>query len=232
MRERERLEPDEATLERRSPPRRHGSRLRACRSTSTRAWSARSISRSSFAPSGQAVTCPSACPKVLKQLSAFAVLGATSKPSFPRPRAAGAAVAAAAAAAATASRRGGQHRAAAAGRLPRDVAERRSTLGSSGLALSPGPPGTGRPVAAMSAPREAQLTRSRGDGLVHSVRAPRRPHAGGLRRRQPRRGPRVRRRGPGFHEDQQGAPFSGQAGELVRAAPRRGRSRARATSIS
>ena len=49
----QRLEPDETALERRRRPPGHVSRLRACRSTSTRAWSARSTSTSSSAPRGR-----------------------------------------------------------------------------------------------------------------------------------------------------------------------------------
>ena len=59
------------------------STLEPCRSTSTRAWSARITSTSSSAATTRSITCPSCdATDVLKQISAFAVHGAAAKPSF------------------------------------------------------------------------------------------------------------------------------------------------------
>ena len=187
----ERLQPHDPALERRCGPRLHGGReyTRGVPIYEYACMECESHFEELVRSSDQAVTCPECgAAKVLKQLSSFAVHGASSKPAFSGPAGGGAAVAAARAAAArrrfaptAASGRGRRlalawmtvERAAAL----REYAEQTATCTKCALAQGRTQVvfGSGSPNADLMFVGEA----------------------------------------PGFHEDQQGVPFVGQAGKLL-----------------
>ena len=142
----------------------------------------------------QVVTCPSCgAAKVLKQLSAFAVIGARPSPASPRARAAAGAAAAAAAAATEACRAAVDH-----------------------VTRSARPAGSGRTVSAMSAELPATL-REVASGAAGCVRCA--LHAGRTQvvfgEGDPEAELALVGEAPGFHEDRDGLPFAGRARELL-----------------